>query len=248
MIQDLHIGEAPDGMGGILTGNGGNGFLAADSTFTGVAFLDSFLNQNGFDGILVETSTIKSGSVTFDDGMPEVLKTGLLIKGSRVIGNGDNGVEFDGVTAHDVTLKGDVIAENGTVTADGLGVGVFIRDTDLNDGSESRFSNFVIEDSDPGHAPDGVGGSFGGNALSGFDANDFELHLRRLCSIVLQRQRHIRRWRWHPVLRRHNRSRAGDALSGRHERAGDHDPASRSGLGKLTGMRRAGSRSTPSRY
>ena len=84
--------------------------------------------------------------MTFNDGMPEVLKTGLLIKGSRVIGNGDNGVEFDGVTAHDVTLKGDVIAENGTVTADGLGVGVFIRDTDLNDGSESRFSNFVIEE------------------------------------------------------------------------------------------------------
>ena len=66
--------------------------------------------------------------------------------------------------------------------------------------------------------------------MSGFDANDFELHRRRLRSIVLQRQRHIRRWRWHPVLRRHNRLRAGDALSGRHERAGDHDRLHAQGL------------------
>jgi hypothetical protein len=134
--------------------------------------LGSSFNANGFDGIFVETSTFKSGTVTFDDGMPESLQTGLLIKNSRVIANGDDVIEFDGVTAQDVTFTGDIIAENGTVTADGLGVGVFIRDTDLNDGFESHFTNLVIEDSYLGQAPDGAGGSFGGNAKSGFDAND----------------------------------------------------------------------------
>ena len=142
VIQDSHIGEAPDGMGGTLTGNGANGFLAANTTFTGVAFLDWFFNQNGFDGILVETST-SSRHGDLNDGMPEVLD-GSLDQGLAGHRQWRQRRRVRWRDRPRVTLKGDLIAENGTVTADGLGVGVFIRDTDLNDGSESRFSNFVI--------------------------------------------------------------------------------------------------------
>src|SRR5436853_7305742 len=83
-------------MGGSLLGNGGAGFDGADSTFTGVAFLDSFFNGNGDDGILFDTSTIRAGTVTFDDGMPEMVTTGFTLRNSPAAGKtGDGAFFFD---------------------------------------------------------------------------------------------------------------------------------------------------------
>src|SRR5439155_4697238 len=92
--------------------------------------LDSFFNENGTgiiggDGIRFFDSTIASGLVTLHD--PSMtLTTGFTLKNSQVVGNSDDGVEFDGVTAIDVTFTGDTIAANNDD-------GVFIIDSDVND-------------------------------------------------------------------------------------------------------------------
>src|SRR5204863_397610 len=68
VIQNSHLGQVLDAMGNqIFGGNGGSGFLAGNSTFTGVAFIGSFFNGNGTglaggNGIRFVNSTI-SGQV-----------------------------------------------------------------------------------------------------------------------------------------------------------------------------------------
>ena len=101
-----------------------------------------------------DTSTIKSGTVTFNDGMPETLLTGLTVRDSQAVGNSDNGILVFDSTAADVTLEGDTIAEN-------IGDGVFIFDSDISD--------FAIQNSYLGEAPNGSG-NFLGNGATGFDA------------------------------------------------------------------------------
>ena len=135
-IQNSYLGAAPN-----FDGNGGAGFNGVNSTFTGVAFLNSFFNENGFDGILLDTSTIKSGTVTFNDGMPETLLTGLTVGIRQAVGNSDNGILVFDSTAADVTLDGDTIAEN-------IGDGVFIFDSDISD--------FAIQNSYLGARPERV--------------------------------------------------------------------------------------------
>ena len=104
-IQELLSGRGSEFDGGSFAGNGGAGFDGADSTFTGVAFLNSFFNENGFDGILFDTSTIKSGTVTFDDGTPECSPPASR-SGSQTVGNSESGIlVFDSIVA-DVTLHG----------------------------------------------------------------------------------------------------------------------------------------------
>ena len=63
-IQNSYLGAAPNPMGGTFAGNGGDGFFGGNTTFTGVAFLDSFFNANGGDGIDFFNSTILSGVAT----------------------------------------------------------------------------------------------------------------------------------------------------------------------------------------
>ena len=164
-IQNSYLGAAPN-----LDGNGGAGFNGVDSTFTGVAFLNSFFNENGFDGILLDTSTIKSGTVTFNDGMPETLLTGLTVRNSQAVGNSDNGILVFDSTAADVTLDGDTIAEN-------IADGVFIFDSDISD--------FAIQNSYLGEAPNGSG-TFAGNGASRFEADGSTFTGVAFLELVLQ--------------------------------------------------------------
>jgi hypothetical protein len=112
LIQDSHLGEVLDGDGNqILPGNGGAGFNASGSTFTGVAFLDSSFSANGSDGIRFATSMIKSGTVTLDPST--TLTTGFTLKSSQLSGNNNDGILLTAVTAADVTIQNTDIAENG---------------------------------------------------------------------------------------------------------------------------------------
>ena len=78
-----------------------------------MAFVDSDFNANGGDGgVEIFGGKIKSGMVTFDEAS-ETFTTGFTLQNSQVVGNSDDGIELDGVTATDVTFKGDTIAENG---------------------------------------------------------------------------------------------------------------------------------------
>ena len=136
--------------------------FANDSTFTGLAFLDSFFNENGTgviggDGIRFFNSTINSGLVSLHD--PSItFTTGFALKNSQVVGNmstfiNGHGVEFNGVTATDVTIKNTDIAEN-------TGNGVFIID--------SAFTDFAIQNSYLGEVLDGMGMQlFAGNGVDG---------------------------------------------------------------------------------
>ena len=109
----------------VFDGNGMNGFFARDSILTGVAFLGSLFNGNGAsqaggDGIRFLRSTINQGTVTLEGtGLSSIvtLTTGFTLKDSEVVGNTMNGVEFDTVTATDVTFDNATIASNG---GDGL--------------------------------------------------------------------------------------------------------------------------------
>ena len=160
-IQNSYLGEVLDGMGmQLFAGNGVDGFHGENSTFTGVAFLDSFFNLNGTvglggEGIRFFNSTINSGLVSLDPSM--TLTTGFALKGSQVGANVSNGVFFDMVTAEDVTIKGVDIAANGAN-------GVFVGD--------STFTDFAIQNSYLGEAPNPMGGTFAGNGTDGFHAED----------------------------------------------------------------------------
>src|SRR5206468_4333051 len=92
------------------------------------------------------------------------LTTGFALKNSHVIGNSDDGIEFDGVTATDVTFKGDIIAAN-------VDDGVFINDSDTSDGFVSSLTDFAIQNSHLGEVRDMMGTLiFAGNGANGFDA------------------------------------------------------------------------------
>ena len=95
-----------------------SGFDANDSNFTGVAFVQSFFNGNGTsgdgDGIRFLGGTIDQGQVTLYQGGMSVpaITTGFTLKDSQVNGNASRGLEIDTVTGTDLTLTGDIIAEN----------------------------------------------------------------------------------------------------------------------------------------
>ena len=150
VIEDSYLGEVRDTMGTLLfAGNQQNGFVALDTTLTGVAFLNSFFNRNGLDGIIFAGSTIIQGMVTPHAGTP--ITTGFKLEGSQVIGNTGNGVEFNRVTATDVSIKSTDIAAN-TLN----GVAVF---------GGSNFHDFKIQDLHLGAV-----GMLAGNGQNGFNA------------------------------------------------------------------------------
>jgi hypothetical protein len=173
LIKDSYIGAAPDGAGGTFDGNRFSGFQAQNSQFFGVAFLDSSFNGNGTAvgfgaGIFFFESTIQSGTVTIDANT--TLTTGFTLKDSQAIGNSVDGVEFDGVTATDVTFDKVAIAHN---TRDGI----FVRDRDTTDSFISSFTNFLIQDSSLGAVdidgdPATTDDSFIGNGRDGLHILD----------------------------------------------------------------------------
>src|SRR5206468_566587 len=156
-IQDSHLGAAPNPLGVSFAGNGGDGFDAQSSTFTGVAFLDSFFNDNGIgknggSGIAFISSSINPGTVTLHDPSMMLL-TGFKLQGSQAVGNATDGVLFGGVMATDVTIKSTDIAANG--------VGVFVV--------ASNVSDFVIQDAHLGEVLEAMGNQiFAGNVGEGF--------------------------------------------------------------------------------
>ena len=155
-IQDSNLGEVRDTMGTLVfAGNGGSGFLALDTTLTGVAFLDSFFNRNGLDGIIFTGNLIVQGMVT-PQGAP-ALTTGFKLDNSQVIGNTGNGVEFNRVTATDVSIKSTDIAAN-TLN----GVAVF---------GGSNFHDFKIQD-----FASGRGGHAGRQRAERVQRSGFDLH------------------------------------------------------------------------
>ncbi|HXV24700.1 MAG TPA: hypothetical protein VED46_10620, partial [Alphaproteobacteria bacterium] len=160
-IQNSYLGVAPNPLGGTFSGNGGEGFLGELSNFTGAAFFDSFFNGNGVggnaDGIEFELSTITSGVVSLHD--PSMtLTAGFALKNSQVVGNLAHGVEFDGTTATDVTIKNTIVAAN-------FGNGVLV-------GNDSILTDFAIQDSYLGAAPNPLGGTFTGNGFGGFSGEN----------------------------------------------------------------------------
>jgi len=156
-IQNAHVGQAPNGSS-IFIGNQRDGFRAENSTLTGLAFLDSFFNGNGADGIGILVSVIESGPVTLHDPSMRIT-TGFTLRNLQSIGN-DNGIDFNGDTASDVTIKNAVIAEN---RSDGI---VIVT----TDNVPSSFTDLVIQDSAIGAAPNPLGGVFIGNGADGFHA------------------------------------------------------------------------------
>jgi hypothetical protein len=163
VIQDSALGRAIDPDDGHLGSNGGRGFEARDTVFSGVVFRRSSFNGNGNDGVLFLNSTINSGTATFLDPKMKLkpLQTGFTLQDSQVVGNALNGVEFVGVTATDVTFNNALIAENGIN-------GVFIHNTEA---STSRFTDLAVQNSHLGTASNGTGFFFG-NAGSGFAASE----------------------------------------------------------------------------
>jgi len=171
VIQDSHLGAIdvdgnPMSTGDNFRGNGSNGIDIQFSQLTGVAFLNSTFNGNGTgasgvgDGIFIIASTINSGQVEPVGNMP--FDTGFTLQDSQVVGNTSNGIDFDGVTATDVTFNKDIIAAN-------KGAGVFIRDDNTTDAFASIFTDFVIQDSYLGAAPNGSNILLG-NSVHGFEA------------------------------------------------------------------------------
>jgi len=146
VIQDSYLGAAPNPLGASFVGNGTDGFRGEDSTFTGVAFLDSFFNGNntvnvaGGDGLGFATSTIHSGQVTLPDS-DMTITTGFTLKDSQAVNNG-LGIAFGVVVADDVTIDGSVIAQNGEGILVGFG---------------SNIGDFVIQNSHIGEVRDANG-------------------------------------------------------------------------------------------
>jgi hypothetical protein len=156
-VSDLVIQNSYLGATSTLKGNGGNGFDAFNATITGAAFLDSFFNENGFDGIDFDTTTITSGTVTFDNGTPQTLTTGFTLQNSQALGNDFQGVLLFDSDVADVTFKNAILADN---RQDGL----FIVGTEV--------AVLTIDSSFLGAAPNGSGGKFLGNDITGFEIQD----------------------------------------------------------------------------
>ena len=169
-IEDSYLGAAPNPLGGTFAGNRGNGFAARDTSFTGVGFVESFFNgngtsQNGGDGILFFHSRINAEPMAAPSTVPASLKPGFRLSGSQVIGNKADGAEFDAVTATGLII-------DNSITADNAVRGVFVYDTDLRDTIVSNITDFVIQNSYLGAAPDPMGGMFLGNGTGGFEGED----------------------------------------------------------------------------
>jgi hypothetical protein len=162
VIENSHLGEVLDGSGEqIFAGNQDDGFRAEDTSFTGVAFVDSFFNANdtavyGGDGIRFVDSMITTGAVTFDD--QSALVTGFTSEGSQVVENGGDGVGFSGVMAEDVTINDTDIAANALD-------GVLISDG-------SAFIDLIIQNSRLGEVVNSGSQVFAGNGANEFRAID----------------------------------------------------------------------------
>src|SRR4029079_4925787 len=170
LIQDSYLGAAPNPLGGTFAANRGNGFAARDTSFTGVGFVGSFFNGNGTsqiggDGILFFHSRINAEPMAAPSTVPGSLKPGFRLSGSQVIGNKAEGIEIDAVAATGLTIDKSIIAENALE-------GLFVYDTDLRDTIVSNITDFVIQDSYLGAAPNPLGGSFVGNGTDGFKGED----------------------------------------------------------------------------